>query len=140
MIPVPVLAPSAHLQRAEPPDVLAGVAIRVLAEMGEAVDEALHVQRVDEADCADPEKAGPPEQRSAEDGNDDHGDFGARPKLVDSASELGAILHLVSGLRLVEPAQVRPPEATMGRAGDVLGAVRIDVVMAMVCDPAARCS
>src|SRR4051812_49606813 len=132
MIAMPVLSPCAHLQRPKPPDILAGIAIGVLAEMGEAIDEALHVQRVDEADGADPEKSCPTEESSAEDGDDDHGHFSARPELVNAACEFGTIFHLVCRLGLIEPAQMCPPESTMRGAGDIVGTIRVDVMMAVI--------
>src|SRR4051794_25812442 len=138
MIAVPVLSPCAHLQRTQPPDVLAGVAIRMLAEMSEAVDEALHVKRIDETDGADPEKSRPTQESSAENGNDDHGYFSSSPEFVDAAGELGAILLLICRLRLIQPAQMRPPEAAVSRAGNVVGTVRVDVMVAMVGDPTSR--
>src|SRR5215472_9665409 len=61
VIPMPVLAPRRHLQRTEPPDVLAGIdAFRQSGfEVEEAVDEALHMEAVEKADGAEPEEAGP---------------------------------------------------------------------------------
>src|SRR5256885_15175670 len=137
MIAMPVLTPCAHLQRPQPPHVLAGVAIGMFAEMGEAVDEALHVQRINQTDGAKPEKSCPAKQRAAEDRYDDHRHFCARPEFVDAAGEFGTILHFVCRLRLIQPAQMCPPESAMGRAGDVVWTVGVDVVMAMVGDPAA---
>src|SRR5438270_8371525 len=55
MIAMPVFSPCAHLNGTKPPDILAGVAIGMLAEMSEAVHEALHVHRIDQTDGADPE-------------------------------------------------------------------------------------
>ncbi len=115
MVAVPVLTPSAHLKRSEPPDILAGIAVGMFAEMSEAVDEALHVQGIDETDSADPEESRPTEQSSAENGNDDHRNFCARPKFVNAAGEFGTILLLICGLRLVEPAKMCPPESAVSR-------------------------
>src|SRR4051812_8023714 len=106
--------------------------------MGEAIDEALHVQRVDQTDGADPEESCPTEESSAEDGHNDHGNFSAGPEFVDAAGELGTILHLICRLRLIEPAKMCPPEATMGGAGDIVGTVGVDVMMTMIGDPATR--
>src|SRR5260370_5523047 len=61
MVLVPVLAPRRQLERAEPPDVHAGIAFFDMVEMREAVHQALHVQRVDQADSAHPEEAHPAE-------------------------------------------------------------------------------
>src|SRR5437764_5943027 len=101
MIAMPVLTPCAHLQRPKPPDILAGVPIRVFAQMSKAVDEALHVQRIDKADSADPEKACPAKQCSAEYRYDNHGNFGACPKFIDAAGKFATILHFVCRLRLI---------------------------------------
>src|SRR2546426_634673 len=96
------------------------------------------MQRINEADGADPEKSYPTEKGSTEQGDHNHRDFGARPELVDTASELGAVLHLIRGLRLVKPAQMRPPEASVGRAGNVIGTIGVDVMVAMIGDPTSR--
>ena len=63
MIGVPVLAPCCDLKRTKPPYVHAGViaAFLGMTKVREAVDETLHVQRVDEADCAEPKEAHPAE-------------------------------------------------------------------------------
>src|SRR5438270_12324261 len=98
MVAMPVLSPCAHLQRTKPPDVLAGIPIGMLPEVSEAVHEALHVQRVDEANGADPEKSSPAKQSATKQRNHDHGHFGAGPELVDAAGEFWTILHLVGGL------------------------------------------
>ena len=68
MIAVPVLAPCRDLKRAQPPDVLAGVhSLRETGfQMEQAVNEALHMQAVDEPNRADPEKAGPAEDEVTE--------------------------------------------------------------------------
>ncbi len=110
----------------------------MLAEVSQAVDEALHVQRVDEANGADPEKSCPAKQRAAEYGNHDHRNFGAGPEFVDATGEFGTVLHLVGRLRLIKPAEMRPPEAAVGGAGNVVGTVGVDVMVTMIGDPAAR--
>src|SRR6266850_1156538 len=67
MVLVPVLAPGGQLERAEPPDVHAGIAFFDMVEMREAVYQALHVQRVDQAYRAHPEKAHPAEAENQTD-------------------------------------------------------------------------
>ena len=68
MVAVPVLSPCRDLKRAEPPDVLAGVdAFRQTGfEMEQAVDEGLHVQAIDESNCAEPEESSPAKEKEAE--------------------------------------------------------------------------
>src|SRR5882672_5064394 len=89
MILVPVLAPGGQLERAEPPDVHAGVAFFDVVEMREAVHQALHVQRVDEADGAHPEETHPAEAKNQANENrkDDNRRFGPAPDLVDARVE-----------------------------------------------------
>ena len=61
MVGVPILAPGRNLERPKPPDVHAGVldALFGVSEMREAIDEALHVQRVNQTDRTDPKKTHP---------------------------------------------------------------------------------
>src|SRR6266481_9181141 len=137
MILVPVLAPGSQLEGTEPPDVHAGVAFFDFVEMGEAVHQALHVQRVDEADGTHPEETHPSEaeNQSNEDGKNNDGCFGPAPDLVNAAVEFRSPALLVGGLRLIEPAQMSPPEAALFRAGNVFRRVRDGVVQAMIRNP-----
>jgi hypothetical protein len=61
MIAVPVFTPGGYLQRAEPPDILAGVDTFRKAgfEMQKTVDEALHVQAIEHSDRTEPKETGP---------------------------------------------------------------------------------
>ena len=63
MVRVPILAPSSDLERTKPPYVHAGIldALFGMSEVREAIDEALHVQRVDQANRADPKETHPAE-------------------------------------------------------------------------------
>ena len=56
MVRVPIFAPGGNLEGAKPPYVHAGVldALFGMSEMREAIDEALHVQGVDQTNRADP--------------------------------------------------------------------------------------
>src|SRR5882672_7663806 len=140
MIFVPVLAPGGQLEGAEPPDVHAGVALFDFVEVREAVHQALHVQRIDEADGAHPEETHPAEaeNQANENRKDNDWRFGPAPDLVNAAVEFRSPALLVGGLRLIEPAQMSPPEAALFRAGNVFRCVRDGVVQAMIRNPAGR--
>src|SRR5579859_954795 len=77
VVRVPILAPSGYLERAEPPDIHARIvsAFFGMPQMGEAIDEALHVQRIDQPDRSNPEETHPaqPEQQSGKDRYHNHG-------------------------------------------------------------------
>ena len=68
MIAMPVFAPCGDLERAEPPDVLAG--INAFGSSGfqvqQAVHETLQVQAVGHADCAYPEQSWPAQDEITE--------------------------------------------------------------------------
>ena len=68
MIAVPVLAPRCDLQRAEPPDVLAGIDAfrRSGFQVQKTIDEALQVQAIRHAYRADPEESRPAEKEVTE--------------------------------------------------------------------------
>src|SRR6267154_5943907 len=103
MVLVPVLAPGGQLERAEPPDVHAGIAFFDMVEMREAVHQALHVQRVNEADSPHPEEAHPAETENQADADreDNDGRFGPAPDFVDATGELGSPALFVCGLSLI---------------------------------------
>src|SRR6266404_6622246 len=140
MILVPVLAPGRQLEGPEPPDVHAGVALFDFVEVREAVHQALHVQRVDEADGAHPEETHPAEAKNQanKDGKNNNRRFGPAPDLVDAGVEFRSPALLVGGMRLIEPAKMRPPKAALLRTGNVLGRVGDGVVQAMIRNPACR--
>src|SRR5882762_1641621 len=126
MILVPVLAPGSQLEGAEPPDVHAGVAFFDFIEMREAVHQALHVQRVDQADGAHPEETHPSKAKNQahKDGKNNDRRFGPAPDLVDAGVEFGSPALLVGGMRLIQPAQMSPPESPLLGTGNVLRRVR----------------
>src|SRR6267154_4855330 len=115
MVLMPVLAPSCQLEGTEPPNVHAGIAFFDAFEMREAVHQALHVQRIDQADSAHPEEAHPAEAENQADADreDNNRRFGPAPNLVDTAGEFRCPALLVCGLSLIEPAKMRPPEAAL---------------------------
>src|SRR5882724_650543 len=137
MILVPVLAPGGELQRAEPPNVLARIAFLV-TEVREAVDKTLHVQRVDQADAAQPQQALPAEKQSRDDREEEHRAFRVSPKSVRAFGQLRAPLQFVGGCGLIQPAKVCPPEAAMLGAGNIVRRVRQRMMMAVIGDPACR--
>ncbi len=87
VVAVPIFSPGGHLQRAQPPDILAGISISAVAQMCEAVDEALHMQRIDKANCAYPEEALPSQGSSAEQREQYDGHFSISPHFVDTLVE-----------------------------------------------------
>src|SRR6266850_2252453 len=140
MIFVPVLAPGGQLEGAEPPNVHAGVALFDFVEVREAVHQALHVQRVDQADGAHPEETHPAKAKNQANENrkDDDWCFGPAPNLVNAAVEFRSPAPLVGGMRLVEPAKMSPPKAALFRTGNIFGRVCDGVVQAMIRNPARR--
>src|SRR4029453_706473 len=68
MISVPVFSPRSDLQRTEPPDVLARIhAFGKAGLQGEqAIDESLHVERVDQANRTKPENPCPSKKEVSE--------------------------------------------------------------------------
>src|ERR1700730_13605261 len=140
MVLMPVFAPSRQLERAKPPDVHAGVAVLDMIEMRKAVHQALHVQRVDQADGTHPEETHPAEaeNQTDEDGKDDDRRFRPAPDLVDTAGEFRRPTLLVGGLRLIEPAQMRPPKPALLGTGDVFWRIGDGMMEAMIGHPARR--
>src|SRR6266704_1387005 len=112
MVLVPVLAPRCQLERAEPPDIHAGIAFFDMVEMREAVHQALHMEGVDEADGAHPEETHPAEAKNQADANreDDDRRFGPAPDFVDATSELGGPALFIGGLSLIEPTKMGPED------------------------------
>src|SRR5260370_24284959 len=103
--------------------------------MCKAVDEALHMQRIHQPDCAHPEEALPSQNSSTQQRDQDDGDFSISPQFVDSLVELRTPVLSIRTGRLIQPAQVCPPEPAMRGTGDILGRVGLGVVMPMVSDP-----
>src|SRR5260370_36992632 len=106
MVLMPVLAPSCQLEGTEPPNVHAGIALFDMVEMREAVHQALHVQRVDQADSAHPEEAHPAkaENQADTDRQNYDGRFGPAPNLIDAASQIRRPAPLFRGLSLMRRA------------------------------------
>jgi hypothetical protein len=138
VILMPVFAPGGNLKRAEPPDIYAGIAFFGFAEMREAVHKALHMQRVDEAHGPHPEESHPAEtkNRADEKRKDDNGSFRVTPKLVNTPGKFRSPALLVGWRRLIKPAKMRPPEAALLGAGNVVWGVGYRVMQAMIGDPA----
>jgi len=137
MILMPVLAPGSQLERPEPPNIHAGIAFFDVVEVREAVHQALHVQRVDQADRAHPEKAHPAEaeNQTNADREDNDGRFCPSPDSVHTTGELRSPALLVGGLSLIEPAKMRPPETALLGTGDVLRRVGNRVMETVIGDP-----
>src|SRR5713101_6262110 len=106
--------------------------------MREAVHEALHVQRINEAHGAEPEETHPtePQQGSAKEREKDYGGFKPAPYSVRTAREFRRPALLVRRVRLIEPAQMRPPEAALLGAGDVVRRIRYGMMEPVVRNPA----
>src|SRR5579883_2272603 len=138
MVVMPVLPPRRQLQRPEPPDVLARVAIFRAAKVRQAIHEALHVQGIDKANGAGPEKSRPAEHKPRADGKRDDRAFRICPEFVDAACQLRAPSLRIGGRRLVQPAKMRPPESALLRAGNVVWRVRPRMMMPVISDPACR--
>src|SRR2546423_14377013 len=94
--------------------------------MREAVHQALHVQRIDQADSAHPEETHPAETENQADADREDNDrrFGPAPDLVDAAGQFRCPALLVGGLGLIEPAKMSAPEGTLLWSGDILWRVR----------------
>src|SRR5580704_17987975 len=138
VILMPVFAPGRELKGAEPPDVLAGIAFGDVIEMRQAVYETLHVQRVHQTNRAKPEKAHPAEtqDRPDKDGQDDHRRFRVAPDFVNAAIHFGSPALPVGGRRLIQPAQMSPPEAALFGARNVVRRVGGGMMLPMISDPA----
>jgi len=108
--------------------------------MREAVHQALHVERIEQANGAHPEKAYPAEteNQAAENGKKNDGCFGPAPDPVNTAREFRRPALFVGGLGLVQPSQMRPPESALLRTGDVLRQIGEGVMQAVICHPTRR--
>ena len=115
VILMPVFAPRRELKGAEPPNVLAGIAFLYVIKMREAVHKTLHVQRVHQTNRAKPEKAHPAEaqDRPDKDGQNNYRRFRVAPDFVNAAIHFGSPALPVGRRRLIQPAQMRPPEAAL---------------------------
>ena len=115
VILMPVFAPRRKLKGTEPPNVFAGVAFRDVIKVRQAVHEALHVQRVHQANRAKPEKAHPAEAQDRPDknGQNNYRRFRIAPDFVNAAIHFGRPALPVGWRRLIQPAQMSPPEAAL---------------------------
>ena len=138
VILMPVFTPGRELKWAEPPDVLAGIAFGNVIEMREAVHETLHVQRVNQANRAQPEKAHPAEAQDRPDknGQNNYRRFRIAPDFVNAAIHFRSPALPVSWRRLIQPAQMRPPEAALFWARNVVGRVGGGMMLPVISDPA----
>src|SRR5579859_1344407 len=139
MILVPILAPSRQLQWAEPPDVDAGIpALFRFAEVRQAVHQALHVQAIDQPHRAHPEKAHPAKSQNqpAEKRKQYDRRFRPAPDFVNPTRHFRRPAFLVGRLGLIQPAQMRPPEAALLRARNIFRQICDRVMQAMISHPA----
>ena len=140
VILMPILAPCPELERTQPPDVPARVDPfrQAGSHMEKAVDEHLEVERVHQPDGAQPKERRPSghESRNQRDGYD--GDLETFPHSEP------AIVHIRTpppnfGARpLIYPPDMRPPKASVARAGDVLRGIRFRMMVTMIGDPGHR--
>src|SRR5881409_1962782 len=107
--------------------------------MEEAVDHALHVQAIQQANGTKPKETRPAEKEVAEtERNCDKRDLHLCPEGVSSAHYIGAPLFHARRFPLVKPSQMRPPKPAVARTRDIVHGVRIRVMISMVRDPCAR--
>ena len=140
MISVPVFAPCRDLKRAKPPNILTGVDTfrKPGFEVKEAVDETLHVQTVEHPDRAEPKETGPAKEEVTEAGRDgDKRSLQLGPNRISRAHQIRTPLLHTGWFPLIQPSEMRPPEAAVTRAGHIVNRVGIRVVVAMICDPSA---
>src|SRR5215467_1562134 len=140
VIPMPVLAPCRHLQRTEPPDVLAGIdAFRQSGfKVKEAVHEALHMEAVEQTDGAEPEKAGPAEEEISEkERHDNERNLKLCPDGIPRPHHIRAPLLHARRFPLIQPPQMRPPESSVPWARDVVNRIRFRMMIPVVRDPGA---
>ena len=141
MIAVPIFTPGGRLERAKPPDVLAGIDAlgKTRFEMQKTIHESLHMQAVNHSNGAEPEKPSPAKQEiSKADRDCDKCGLKLGPNHVSRMHQIGAPLLHTGRLPLVKPSQVRPPEATVTRTGHIINRVGVCMMIAMICDPGTR--
>src|SRR6202045_1915329 len=125
VILMPIFAPGGELKRAEPPDVFAGITFGDVIEVSKAVHKTLHVEGVHQTNRAQPEKSHPAkaQDRPNKDGQDNYRRFRIAPDFVNPAIHFGSPALTVGRRRLIQPAQVSPPEATLFGARNVVRGV-----------------
>src|ERR1700688_171357 len=138
VILMPILAPGGELKRAEPPYVLAGIAFGNVIEVRQAVHKTLHVEGVHQANRAQPEKSHPSEaqDRPNKDGQNNYRRFRVAPDFINAAIHFGSPALTVCRRRLIQPAQMGPPEATLFGAGNVVRSVSSGMMLPVISDPA----
>src|SRR5882672_3917105 len=142
MISVEVLSPRCELKRSEPPDVPAGVhaGCETGFQMKQAVYESLHMQDVNEPDRTCPEQSRPAEKEVTEtDGRDDKRNLNLVPSHVSRPDHVRTPPFHRGWFPLIQPSQMRPPEAAVPWAGYVIYGVRICMMIAMICDGCSEC-
>src|ERR1700676_3114029 len=139
MVGMPIFAPRGNLEGPEPPHIHAGVfdALFGVSEMREAIDEALHVQRVDQADRTYPKETHPTKtkQKSREDREHDDGRFQPAPGRVHAAGQFRSPPLFIRSLSLIEPTHVGPPETALLRRRNVIGCVCYGMMQPVVSNP-----
>ena len=135
VIPVPVFAPGSQLERPQPPHILAGVSFIRVLQVREAVYKTLHMQRIDQANGADPKESLPAERQAAQQREQKHRHFRKSPCLVCRPVQFRTPPLRVGWGALIEPAQVSPPEAPMLGAGNVLRRIGSIMMMTVVGHP-----
>src|SRR4051794_39121005 len=143
MIAVPVFPPCRDLQRAKPPDVLAGIDSfgQTRLQVKQAVYKTLHMEAIEQPDRAEPEESGPAEEEVSKTERDhDERSLELGPDRIPRLHQVRAPLLHAGGFPLVQPAQVSPPEAAMPRARYIIQRVRICMMVSVVRDPCARCA
>src|SRR5215467_13555562 len=122
MILVPILAPRGQLKWTKPPDVDARIpSFFLLTKVRQAVHQALEMERIDQPHRSHPEEAHPAKSQNQSDEDREHDNWGFRPApdFVNPTGHFWSPALLVSWFRLIQPAQVRPPETALLRARDI---------------------
>ena len=137
VILMPIFAPGGELKRAEPPDVFAGIAFRDVIEVRKAVHKTLHVEGVHQANRAQPEKAHPAKAQDRPNKDRQNNDRGFRvaPDFINAAIYFGSPALTIGWRRLIQPAQVSPPEATLFGARNIVRRVSGGMMLAVISDP-----
>src|ERR1700731_3465797 len=137
VILMPIFAPGGEVKRAEPPDVFAGITFGDVIEVSKAVHKTLHVEGVHQTNRAQPEKAHPAkaQDRPNKDGQNNYRRLGIAPDFVNAAIYFGSPALTVGRRRLIQPAQMGPPEATLFGARNIVRRVGGRMMLAVISDP-----
>jgi len=107
-------------------------------EVQQAVDERLHVQRVHQANGAQPEEASPPEEEVAErDGDHQKQRLDLYPEHIAGLDHIGCPLFHRRRCPLIQPAQVCPPESAVTRTRNIFECVRVGMMLSVIRNPRA---